>query len=708
MNRFFGFQLLWASMAMASVDVKVGNPIVVSNHTASKQNIVGLRTPGSSQLSVFGASSWTNSVRLSHGQAYVDGRIGGSYQSWVIDAAPGQSLNLSLSTGVPIPTSAQALYQLGTCSQLPTPTTAPAMTLAQLSSALQLPGYYDANERFVDQLSTRAGRLGGAFLDHYQGETQALIAVPTGSFNINSSAANYNLNAFPSAMPWMAMIMAQEYFGWDWQLLMSVWAKETAYMLSNASNSNWHAAVWTNSDGAYGPGEVESSTFMSRAMAYPKFFPYDSCLVAPNSRDISSAMSVCGFTDKQFAARYMGVDHTHPDSASIVNAVIASGFTLQFNFDLLSKATSLGFKQALSASPDPKIGLCAAIPLYNLGINSGAEVSLIAPQNWSTLACKDFPTGNGNYRTQITDMVAQWENEAAKSTSSYLDKWITLDDVRRFYFGENSSVSQPWTANGKTQQGGLMMHFNLGDAAKQAMWNDLSSAFALQAAHWGGSKISLRYDWLVLLRIAKKYLDLNKGPIQSEEAQQWLENRASKTTADGRALDTHWPFATLAVNAAAPGLTATVNAEDLESDDRGIAQVEWTVDENWGFWSTSYVVQNSSSTAKSSVWDVQIPADQALLRGSPQNLYVRVTDSCGNAIVIQSPVQVNTPVLHTAQIKSSWNLQTLEQIQDQLRQNPTLNWSLRSVNGSLVAQGLGWQKDLDLPKAKYWLKVEAK
>lgn len=175
------------------------------------------------------------------------------------------------------------------------------------------------------------------------------------------------------------------------------------------------------------------------------------------------------------------------------------------------------------------------LPMYNLGINSGAELALIGLPDGASVTCNSFPSGNGDYRRQIISVATKWVNAAQSAqtdlTYTLVDKWITLNDIAKFYFGDDCNLSAPYTANGATQDGGLMKHFDIGDGQKQAMWDDIVAAFNMQAAHWGGGKISLRYDWLSNLRIAKRYLDLSRGPLQGEEAELWWRNRNSQCSA---------------------------------------------------------------------------------------------------------------------------------------------------------------------------------
>ena len=536
------------------------------------------------------------------------------------------------------------LLKTGVCNAPLPYEDADPITLEDLAGLLQNPLYYDANYRYqkADDLGTHGGEFSGGFIDTYVGETQMLLAVPKGTVNVNGTNAQYDLDMFSTPLSWMALTMGQEFFGMDQQFMLSVWSKETAFMLTYNGGQNWHKTLWTNSDGAFGPGEVEATTYMSRAMGYPKFWPYDPCLTSPNARDVASACGACGTTDVAFAAKYMGSDHTDPDKAQIVNALIGSGFVFWFNYDLLSGSPCVGFKAALKESPDPYVGLCAMLPIYNLGINSGAESPLLGGGSGANITCESFATGNGDYRRQIVAVAKLWTDAGAKAKTdlSYplIDKWITLNDIAKFYFGDDCDPGAPWTANGATQDGGLMKHFKLSDDQKKAMWDEIAAAFNMQAAHWGGGKISLRYDWLSNLRIAKRYLDLSRGTVGGEEAGQWWQNRNGQCsgTADGRALDKTFPYMTFQNAVQEEDFTVEVSAQDNGSGDWGVASVEWTLQGDWTLFSTQNV-QKIGGTAKDALYKITVP--KAYIPEEGGRLYARVTDSCGNSVVYSTPIK---------------------------------------------------------------------
>ena len=50
---------------------------------------------------------------------------------------------------------------------------------------------------------------------------------------------------------------------------------------------------------------------------------------------------------------------------------------------------------------------------------------------------------------------------------------------------------------------------------------DVKKAYDVLSKHWGGGRVSLRYDFLTLLRVCQKHLPENKQPAPSGAS--WIE-----------------------------------------------------------------------------------------------------------------------------------------------------------------------------------------
>src|SRR6185503_16777406 len=93
--------------------------------------------------------------------------------------------------------------------------------------------------------------------------------------------------------------------------------------------------------------------------------------------------------------------------------------------------------------------------------------------------------------------------------------------------------------------------------------------FTALSAHWGGSTISYRYDWLTLLRVAKQYLDTSAPIPVSTEFSNWVANRSTNATACGTTIDKTFPTLTVTapnvdggVTNVCPTFSLTISATD--------------------------------------------------------------------------------------------------------------------------------------------------
>lgn len=658
---------LVGTTAFAGFDVKViGTQVEFTNATAGKQGVRGYRiqTQGDPNTAQFngGTGPDITSKANFNSVAYLDGSVTAPWKVSAYDILKGDKFYFNVvgavNAGAPL-NGGIPLIKMGVCEQPAQYVDAKPISLDSLQKALKSSSYYDSTYRYStpDTLGKFGGKMSAGFIDSYYGETQMIFAAPQGAIKFSDVDLATWEPSLIGTMTFMASSMAQEFFGMDQQWMFSIGAKET--MLG----STYHTSKNTNTDYAFGPWEVEDATYMARGMGYPKFFPYDPCLTT--SADVTTGSTNCAVQDGKSAAGYYhiwpqkylddDITHTTPlDHPKIVNALLASGWNFWYVYDLLSQSTDLAFKRGMLNSTDPLFGLCALTPIYNMGINSGSEAALNFVSSITnkskllngTVTCNDFPPGNSNYRPQImatgqafVDAAKAVQLDHSKVNPQIVDKWITLDDVREFYFGRGSDKASPWKTSGAVQNGGLMKHFDIGDKNKEAMWNDLVAAFNLQAAHWGGGKISLRFDWLSNLRIAKKYLDFQRGNLQDNEGLTWITNHStSGVDIDGRAADTHWPFAKFGSLTDNGDFVAEVNAEDIDPTDRGIASVEWTVNDDWTLFSTQNVKPINVNDPKKTTWQITIPAAeyQALTTGGQRTLYVRVNDSCFNSIVINT------------------------------------------------------------------------
>lgn len=661
-NGFKGFLIIISCAWVCSADVRVEFPGTfvgtgdwlqgptprIYNTTTSRVDLVGWRFMtrdfGWSKLIGF-STCYAKNVDLGGGNILHEGRLGDS-AAYMIRSIPytGETpvtQNLSYN-GENVPKGAdatpkQAYVLLKTSSRgVPDhPPTEVFLSVAQLDSVIKTANYYTTGYRRKDSLGTGGGRFSGGFVDTWRGETQALLAVPKNTFTVNGSpGANLDLAATNGPIYWMSLAMVQEYLSVDMQWLMAIGCKET---FAGVSGPNIKY-IGDNSDGAYGCFEIESPTLLSRAIAYPPFFPdYAVKLASLSMADFEKNV----ITSPNFAAEYLGAGFTQINSAHIVNCALMSSLVFYYIYDLLSFAEDLCWKELLDSCVDHYVGIGAMAPMYNRGIYDTVEKPLLIDNYKSLLndpnASDKFKAGNSNYRKDVMKYVQEFVNASFQSVTDptvvLMDTYITYDDVQKFFFGDGGSA----TAQGK---GGLLKHFVV-DRPKLA--GDLQSAFTKLAAHWNQNPaaISFRYDWITLLRAVKGYFDFSRPKPMDEESAKWISVRsrlAAVKGCDGLPSDREFPFLEIA-NVTNENNNVVITAKTR--DNRSVKELASATGYDWKTWKTGTFV---SGSAAEKTYTITIPKSALCAPGlQTQYFWVSVTDSAGNTVVKKYDIN-NIPV----------------------------------------------------------------
>jgi hypothetical protein len=492
------------------------------------------------------------------------------------------------------------------------------ITVDQIDSLILLPNFYNPDYRYLDSLGTHGGTYSGGLLDTYWGETQIQMAIPKTNFSVNQTSINLDPSETGGPLYWMGLAMGQEYFNIDKQLLIATGFKESGIA------ANGLPYISQNAGGVYGAFHVENWTLLARAIAWPHFYPDDQTelVASPNATVFANLYKPVG----TFCGEYMGATVTPENSGFIVNSVVISGLNYWYLYYLLGYSEDYCWKETLEFCIDPYIGVAALIPLYNLGMNSGSEAPLHV-NNYQTLlndplARNQFAPGNSNYRDDIIrgiEALVGASQQALTDPSVVLwDDFITLDDIKTFFFGQGGTV----TSQG---QGGLLKQF---DIDRQAMWNDVQAAFNKLAPHWNQTPaaISWRYDFLTLLRVVKGMFDVMRPRPADDESRVWIDNRS---LVGGCSIenDNAYPFINFG--------TGVMNGNDYEldvnvTDNLDVGEVQWTTDYDWGwFLPANYL--NGGATNK----NFKVIVANATLGA---DLWVWATDSSGNTIVKKTRV----------------------------------------------------------------------
>jgi hypothetical protein len=564
---------------------------------------------------------------------------------------------------------AHPLLKIGQCNQPNAACDPPALNVDQLRELLKDPKYYDASYRYLDTLGIKGGTNGGGLFDSFCGETQLQIAVPSKDMTafVNGQAAHFDTtNTGKGPFLWMGLSANQEYFQLDFQWFIGKGRKETQLLVNMPY-------LGVNDGTGFTPFELEPPSFVDRMVAFKQFFPHQSCVQTQSYGD--ALAGACGMSQTALAAQYMGPagGPSHTDKPWIFNEVFMSGIYMFSVYDMLAASTDLGFKQFIENSyqgGDPKGPMCLMAAIYNRGPGRQDIIDQIKPQSLGGKlelfmddpnACDKMEGGFGNYTRQISDGIDMMANASRKAMTDgnwpLLERWISLQDLKAFYFGEGGDLSTPELK----QNGGVLLHFKLDAEEKKKMWEELQEAFELQAAKWplqnGQKVISLRYDWLSNLRISKKYFNRARESMGNE----WLlgiikNNSKSGTTIDGNRVDANFPFAKYSGQILENGgFRVEVQTDENAQYDRGVEKVEWTLDNQWrGFSNQGVTIDAASPTLQKRFWiDLDAATVQRIQAEGGGNLWIRVTDACGNAIV--QSTELNGPRLPKITAAAIWD-----------------------------------------------------
>ncbi len=489
------------------------------------------------------------------------------------------------------------------------------ITVDQIDSLLLLPDFYNSAYRYLDKIGTNGGTYSGGLLDTYYGQTQIMLPIPPDNFTVNQTSINLDPNETGGPLYWMALSMGQEYFSIDKQLLIATGFKESGIAAAGLP--------YANSIGVYGPFHVENWTCVARAVAWPHFYPDHAVELGASPNATVFATTYMPAND--FCTEYMGAP-TPENGASCANAVIVGGLNYWYLYYLLGYSEDICWKNVLEGCPDPYIGIAALAPLYNMGMNSGAESplhvnsyqALLGNANGSNL----FAVGNSNYRIDVVNAIKALEDASQQSlTNTNIQLWdtfITLEDIENFFFGDGGS----FTSQGK---GGFMRHF---DVDRQKVWDDVQAAFTKLSSHWAQSPpaISYRYDFLTLLRVVKGMFDIQRPKPADSESAVWIEQR-SKIGGCGVPLDKVFPFMEFGSTDFVGGtFTLELNA----TDDKYVGDVKWTTDYDWKWWNDGTYISGGAADQ-----DYEVVITNAT---AGAEVWVSVTDSGGNTIVKKTAV----------------------------------------------------------------------
>jgi hypothetical protein len=683
------------STASAQIEIKVSDlGVTLENKTNHAFGEYGVR--------IWGDTSHFTGLIQSLGSGTSDSKI---YKTWMnLKSAPlnpHQSLLfLQTTSGANTIDSVELALKTGHSNSFLTPslTDIPLDTNA-LKTLLVSNAYYNSAYRYSkgNKLNSRLGAYAG-ILDSWGNETQLQFAIPQNSWTVNGQKIQFQINQLGETPQfWMAWSAAQELLQMDAQVLLALAMKESNLFVQGSP------FIANQVGGCFGPFCIEGATFKDQIVEqFPSLYP--ASLIS--ERFLGTTRDGLKTVKGEFAINHM---------------IHASLFLRSIHEQLLA-SSDLGYPQALKVSQGQH-ALCFTFSIFNTGVNNANVYSHLLPDsNGGTLSttlqktsCQALaPTlpqiGSIISFIDSTVQVLGLESQRAVSEQNLPlhDTWITWDDIALFWFGQqkNPSVSH------KDQIGGLLIHSQLDTQERRQLWNTLKAGFNLQSSHWpsqsGNKVISLRYDWLSLLRLSKGYLNWNLMPTWNVWRKGIVESYQTKTqSASGYIHEKVAPsILKLKDSVGANGISWSVEVADTLSSQSntasGIASLEWTADSNWNKWNHTGVIRKSGNLAQirhsdstwfASEYAITIPTQELskIDQSNKRLFWIRITDGAGNSTQRTIPLpQVIQPIKSKTQSLNFdfhdtlriWNLngQSIElnpaTWQSELNQYPPQTWMI--------------------------------
>jgi len=279
----------------------------------------------------------------------------------------------------------------------------------------------------------------------------------------------------PTRLMAMGVGVAYEFFKVNPNYMVSLGTKEnfaagivppSVGNLVNPVTVNGVTWYWPMIAHADGPYQQESGNFNDCKSFFPDLFP------ASASHDAYTAITV---------------DFTNPDW---ISAGISSAISITVTREYLN-AIFNEYNMFMDNAADPWAEFSIVDYTYNRGATDFLSYKLFSTNKAAAIASKDIVTdfSMGGFASHVQTVRAITE-AMNKSLYNIYDAKLSLADMDilyarlRMFYGRGIPTDADWTA----------------------MKADVTRAFNVLAQHWGGTTVSLRYDYLTLLRVIKQYL----------------------------------------------------------------------------------------------------------------------------------------------------------------------------------------------------------
>jgi hypothetical protein len=249
----------------------------------------------------------------------------------------------------------------------------------------------------------------------------------------------------------------------------------------------WYWPIIAHPDGPY---QQEAGNFNDARSFFPDFYPSNA------NHDDYTAITV-DFDDPAW-----------------ISSAISSGISITVTREFLN-AIKIDYNGFMNSAVDSWAEFSCVTFAYNRGVNSFLAKNIFTDNREAALAstniAEDF--GMGGFANHVPTVIAITD-AMNKALDDIYDVQITWADME---------VMFP-----------KLRMFYLRDIPTDTEWNnmklDVQRAFNVLAQHWGGSNVSLRYDYLTLLRVIKEYLPKPYNPRPT--GQDWYYQVANNTSTD--------------------------------------------------------------------------------------------------------------------------------------------------------------------------------
>lgn len=220
---------------------------------------------------------------------------------------------------------------------------------------------------------------------------------------------------------------------------------------------------------------------------------------------------VGNFNDaKIYFVDYLGEQAKHTDFTQImsqddpkwVSASISSGISISVTRETLAAVKNVDYNEFINTATDPWAEFAIVTYAYNRGVSMFFSKKLFTDNRVEALSTPDIPSafdmgGFGGHVPTVRAITKAMNNDV----SDIYDEQITWQDMEN-YFGQLKKFYAKGTPS---------------DAEWNSMIADVQTAYNTLSAHWGGTHISFRYDFLTLLRVAKMHLpEINPRPTGNQ------------------------------------------------------------------------------------------------------------------------------------------------------------------------------------------------